>query len=307
MTRTADQKKEWAKDKVAEVGNQIVDQFQSGNLPESLAPIFLNCGERNADRWKGWTNRLLVALSGNTDAGTYEQWLERGRQVKTGEHKSVYLFRPMMLKSKKTDKNGEEKEHSFIRFTVFGVFGIEQTEIIDAEKWAKYAPDQEAINAHISSLPLIEVAKEWGIKIGAYSGKVGQALGSYSPSKHVINLGVTDIMTWAHEMIHAADDRNGKIKHCSYGSPEYSYGEIVAELGACILLTILGYDRGSDRGGAFKYVSAWSNGKDVVASCRKMLDRTCDAVALILKTAANLRDGIDTLDGEIKEEIAVMA
>ncbi|KKK81396.1 hypothetical protein LCGC14_2813890, partial [marine sediment metagenome] len=158
MARTKEQKQEWAKSKAEEVGNKIVEQFKTGNLPEALAPIFLDAGNRNADRWKGWTNKLLVALSGHTDAGTYDQWVERGRQVKKGEHKSVYLFRPMMLKSTKKNKDGENEERSFVRFAVFGAFGIDQTEIIDEEKSAKFAPNRNEINSHLESLPLREVA-----------------------------------------------------------------------------------------------------------------------------------------------------
>ena len=70
--------------------------------------------------------------------------------------------------------------------------------------------------------------------------------------------------------------------------------EIVAELGGCILLTILGYERGADRGGAFKYVKSWSGKEtatDVAKACSAMLERTCNAVALILQTAKTLGEG----------------
>jgi len=86
----------------------------------------------------------------------------------------------------------------------------------------------------------------------------------------------------------------------------YDSGEIVAELGGCILLTILGYDRGADKGGAFKYVTAWSKGKDPIAACRKMLERTCDAVALILSTAKDLQNPTEDA-AEIEETETIIA
>ncbi len=127
--------------------------------------------------------------------------------------------------------------------------------------------------------------------IGAYTGKPGLALGHFSPGQNAIAVGVADVKVWAHEMIHAADHRNVGLKN-----GQHTDQEIVAELGACILLIILGYERGADRGGAFKYVSHYANESDpqaVAKACSKMLERTCNAVALILKTAQELQQPTD--------------
>jgi len=286
MAYSKQERQQWTRDKIQSVGDSIVRQFQSGDLPETLAPMFLNAGARVSDRLEGWTNRLLVAMSGYSDAATYRQWLDRGRQVRKGEKQNLYLFRPMTFK--KTNPADPDDVKSFVRFTIFGVFGLEQTDIVDADKWAKFAPDETKVCDILEHLPMRDVADAWGINVGSYSGRPGQALGYYVPGRNVIKIGVADVATWAHELIHAADDKLGKLSTSARRSAEYADGEIVAELGGCILLTILGYERGADRGGAFKYVTAWSRGQKPVAACKRMLNRTCSAVNLILETAKEL-------------------
>ncbi len=59
---------------------------------------------------------------------------------------------------------------------------------------------------------------------------------------------------------------------------------------AQILLEVLGFERDSDRGGCWKYVSGYAESAELepVAACQKVLKHTCDAVALILDTAREL-------------------
>ncbi len=98
-------------------------------------------------------------------------------------------------------------------------------------------------------------------------------------------LGVENLSTWCHELVHAADDRNGKLK-----GPKVSR-ETVAALGGAILLQMLGYEHEADLGGCWKYIQSYAGDEkiDVLAACGRVLDRTCEAVALILDTAEALR------------------
>lgn len=105
-------------------------------------------------------------------------------------------------------------------------------------------------------------------------------IGWYAPGLERLALGVENQSTYAHELIHAADQRLGELP----GSTKIS-AEIVAELGGAILLTILGYEHAADLGGAYSYISNWAGKSNPVAACIKLLDRTCKAVQLILDTA----------------------
>jgi len=69
---------------------------------------------------------------------------------------------------------------------------------------------------------------------------------------------VENLATWAHELIHAADDRLGNMIETG----QHFRSEIVAEMGGAVLLYAMGYKKDADL--------------DVI-------ERTCQAVALILE------------------------
>ena len=55
----------------------------------------------------------------------------------------------------------------------------------------------------------------------------------------------------------------------------------------------LGHDTDSDRGGCWEYVSAYATDAKItpITACQRVLNRTCDAVALILDTAGSIKQG----------------
>ena len=57
-------------------------------------------------------------------------------------------------------------------------------------------------------------------------------------------------------------------------------------------MEILGHESDSDRGGCRHYVKSYAAdaGIEPVAACQRVLKRTCNAVALILDTADELRE-----------------
>jgi hypothetical protein len=67
--------------------------------------------------------------------------------------------------------------------------------------------------------------------------------------------------------------------------------ETVAELGGAVLLEVLGFRHDADLGGCFGYIRAYAEKAKVgvTEACMKVLDRTCQAVALILDTAELIR------------------
>ena len=143
----------------------------------------------------------------------------------------------------------------------------------------------------MEALPLIEVAREWGLSVEAFNGTGASCYGKFrfrlGGSGEAIALGVKNLSTWAHELVHAADHRNGKLKELG----QHWRKETVAELGGAVLLQILGYPHDADLGGCWKYIQSYAEraGLEVIDACGKVLQRTCEAVALILDTAAALR------------------
>jgi len=269
--------------KAESAATEILEAFQTGNLPQALAPIFIRRKDNVPCRAWSWSNQLLAALNGTSDARGYRQWQEVGRQVMKGE-KSFPILVPIVRKrTAENRETGQEEETTYLAgFTSAPVFGIEQTEGDPLP-----APDPE-VTTWLDSLPLLEVAQEWGLSVDAYNGRPGAPLGKYRHGQGIA-LGVQNLSTWAHEMCHAADDRLGNLQERG----QHWRSETVAELGGAILLEILGYQTESDPGGCWEYVKAYAAdaGIEPVAACQRVLKRTCDAVALILDTAEAARAG----------------
>ncbi len=261
------------------VAHRIVEAFKEPErLPKALAPIFIH---RNDDipcrRWS-WHNQLLVALACTTDARGIRQWNKAGRKVSKGS-KAIYILTPCLKTVKETDTNGQEVHRQILfGFWSAPVFAVEDTE-------GEPLPEHDdTYDNWIESLPLIEVAKAWGIHVDAFSHGSGDPLGYYRYSRSgnkAVVLGTENLSTWAHELIHAADHRLTDLKG------EKWHKEVVAELGGAVLLECLGLSHDADLGGAYSYIQSYATRakKDTVKACIEVLDRMCNCVMLILDTA----------------------
>src|SRR5262245_32427355 len=221
---------------------QIVQAFESGCLPQALAPIFIRRKDNVPQASWSWHNQLLCVLAGCADARGYRQWEESGRHVKKGEHARTQILVPCTRSETTTDESGQETTRTRLYgFRATPVFDVSQTE-------GEPLPERDPENAAwLQTLPLRSVAEAWGRCIDYYSGKPGKALGWYRP-KQAIALGVQNLATWAHELVHAADDRLGQLTERG----QHWRSETVAELGSAILLECLGYALEADRGGCWE-------------------------------------------------------
>ena len=129
-------------------------------------------------------------------------------------------------------------------FRAVPVFGLDQTE---GEPVSQGDPE---LDRWIGEPPILDVARAWDISVEAFNGAKGKPNGwfSFGGSKSIA-LGVENLSTWAHEMIHAADHRLGNLKERG----QHWRSETVAELGGAILLECLGLEADADRGGCWKY------------------------------------------------------
>lgn len=260
----------------------IVERFENGDLPAALAPIFIT---RSADipcrRWS-WSNQVLTAIAGYDDARTFRDWQKVGRCVKKGE-KGFYILCPLTRTRTETDKQtGEEKKRTWCAgFKPGARFGYEQTE-------GDELPDRVSDREFLGALPLVEVARSWGLKLQTYGDatKVG-SLGWFAHDAETgkaIGLGVENLSTWAHELTHAADLKCGTLTKTN--RQELS-NEVVAELGGAVLLQLIGKPTDADLGGCFEYVKAYCDReeKPIGRTCMQLLERIGRAVSLILDTA----------------------
>ncbi len=259
--------------KTQQVADDIVAAFEQGDIPKALAQVFIHKKEdRPCARWS-WCNQLLVALHGCTDARGIRQWNAVGRSVNKGE-KAFAILAPRFIT--KHNEETDEDDLELIGFISVPVFGYEQT----------HGQDLSDLNPELTTwcnnLPLREVAEEWGLTVGTYNGQGARYEGYYRQGQGIA-LGVKNLSTWTHELVHAADDKlRGGLKGGQH--PEQ---EIVAELGAAVMLEIIGMPHQSDRGGCWQYIKTYADKAKIapITAINRVLDRTCKAVSLILETA----------------------
>jgi hypothetical protein len=185
-----------------QAGNHILRAFENpGTLPAPLAQVFVRLRDDVPCRKWSWRNQLLVFLHGFSEARGFRRWWEVGRQVGKGE-RAFYILAPVTRKV--ADEETGEGRVIVVGFRGVPVFGLEQTagdpppsSDPDAGEW-------------IESLPLLGVAESWGLSVRAFDGEGSGYLGLYRPAVGIA-LGVKDLSTWGHELLHAADHRLGSL------------------------------------------------------------------------------------------------
>jgi len=260
--------------KAEETCNRILGLFKKPeNLPGALAPMFIHRKDDAPCRAWSWSNQMLVALAATNDARGFKQWHKVGRKVRKGA-KAFYILVPC---TKKIEIEIDEPKFVVVGFKGVPVFALESTdgEPLPKDEYADW----------IADLPLVDVARSWGVSVDVFNGEEGRTWG-YTSSGRAIALGVENLSTWAHELLHCAD---GKAIGGLKGGQDIDQ-EIVAELGGAILLESLGLSHDADLGGCFEYCKHYANQnkKHVLTACTRLLDRTCRAVDLILQTAQQI-------------------
>lgn len=264
---------------------RILEAFERPEeLPKALKAIALPAIENHSASYS-IRNQFLVWIMGYSDAAGFKQWRQYGRQVRKGE-KAFHVLAPVTSKfrTRETDaETGEETERlvSYVKgWRGVAVFGLEQTDIVDAEKWEAYSAAAKANAEFLEALPWVEVARTWDLACGADGRLLAYgAKGCYTHGRSV-EVGVENLATWAHELVHAADDRLGTLTKQPGQQPD---NEIVAELGGAVLCLVAGLEHDADIGGAWEYINSYS--KDPVKMAGELLDRIVSAVALIMEQA----------------------
>lgn len=284
-------------EQLRQTADRILNAFRSGTLPPALAQMLVRPTGRHVSQVPSlaWSplNRLIALLyGGHVLAAGYRQWQKLGRQVSKGESAFPILLPCFVKKDDPTPEDSEAFRRILVGFKAVPVFGYSQTEgeSLDVELKADF----------LASLPLLEVAKRWGLDVGALPHlSPDSPLGLFSPGvkRPLIRLSTENLSTWAHELVHAADHRRGTLDKSTPAS--HAASETVAELGGAILLEALGYTTESDRGGAWEYLSAYheTGPEAVLSACSRLLDRTLGCVRSILDEAERMAAGAERTEG----------
>lgn len=251
--------------KVQKVLHGILEKFKTGDVPKAIVYSMFPIRGTPSDKWS-YINRLIMLLSGTTDARGIRQWSRAGRSVKKGS-KAIYILVPYFVKRRCFNDDENELLKGFMAKPVFAVEDTEG-EPLD---YAKIIP--------LPELPLLERAKEWDITVKTIS-PYPKFLGVYIPDKKEIALASPEEIVFFHELSHAAYEMSiGKLK------PGQRWDqEIIAELSAQALCCLVGKD-GRDRlGNSYAYIESYAKkaGLSPFSACLKVLDDVQKVLSFLL-------------------------
>lgn len=265
-----------------EVAESIVERFKSGNVAEPMKQILLQGTEVPMQSWS-WNNRFVLYITGHTDARGFRQWADVGRSVKGSKATGYILVRSNIRKRVKNEITGKEEEEEEITVTTgFGTTPVWDISVTSG----KPLQTPESHKRLLEALPLIEVARQWGVNVKTISPANLGYLGYYSRSSNEIAVGTVNLRTWLHELMHKADEVNGTKTE----APNHWRSEAVAELGACVLAHMLNLSGDIDEGGAWEYIKHQAKGdtSEAIKICMQVLKRVGNVVDLIIRTASEV-------------------
>jgi hypothetical protein len=254
-------------DRIKQVLDGILERFKSGDIPEAVAcAMFPTADDIPSANWS-LLNRILMFVAGTADARGYKQWGKANRYVKKGS-KGFHILVPCMKKVE-DEKTGEEME-ALVGFVCRPVFRYEDT---DGEPLA-----YEQIQ--LPELPLLERAREWGLRVRAIPGNY-RCYGYYSSGRKEIALATPEEKTFYHELAHAAHDKI--LKGLKKGQDPLQ--EIVAELSAQALCHLVGRKADDSLGNSFRYIESYAEKAHLTphGACLKVMTQTEKVLKLILK------------------------
>ena len=243
---------------------EVVGRFQAGDLSPILdrAKTKLSKDAPGA-KWT-WCNQILaLAQTGSMDCRGYRQWQSVGRQVRK-ESSAAYILGPILVPD--TNSSGEETKR-LVGFKNIPVFPYHATE-----------GDGDAFSYEPRELPpLMDVAVRMGLSV-TYAATGDGSLGWCTTDGKTITLDSHDPSILFHELGHAAHKRvKGQLK-----GGQDPHQETTAELAACVLMDLYGYDR---TGNAWAYIASYN--EDPLRAILKAVDEVGKVLGLLLEEEPN--------------------
>ena len=185
---------------------------------------------------------------------TFNQWKTRGANVRKGQKSTmVVFFKPLKVEDKASDNDGDTITIPLMKtFRQFNADQVDNYELPVYEKIERREPQT--------------VANELALDVGAEVKNNAGDRAFYSPSKDFINMPLIEqfkndglyASTLLHELGHwtGHDTRLKRNLKNSFGSKDYAYEELVAELTNAMLCGSLNVDI-EPRPDHAKYLNGW--------------------------------------------------
>lgn len=254
--------KNLSKERISSAIGKILDLFESGNIPETIA--LLTNPEINIPL-SSWSlgNKLIAFANGTQDARGFLSWKMSGRYLKPNT-KAFYILAPLIVKQK---EDSEEEHLRLVGFRPVPVFKVEDTE----------GQALEYENIPLPEFRFLDVAKSWGLNVES-TGFSSGVYGAYSPSERKIYMASPEEEVFFHELAHASHDRTGLLNKRTKAQKE-----IVAEFASAVLV-YMSQKKTERLGNAFEYLKAYSEGQDINKAVLSLISDIEKTLKLILET-----------------------
>ena len=261
-------------DKVRKEIESLIEAFKTPESLNLVAKGFFTRGtDLPSDSWSV-LNRIIMMSHNTTDARGYQAWKKVGRYGKKGEAFSILA--PILISVKKDKDKKESKDNMkkvLIGFRPIPVWPVEGTEGKDVDYGAT------------SEMPEFlgkEVAESWGLTI-EQGFENPSYYAYYSPVQKKILMATPSQQTFFHELSHAADDRITGVK-----GGQDPVQEIVAEMSASVLMTMMGLEAGTKN--TYDYIERYAKemNKTAVDSIIPLISRIGKIITLIMDESDTL-------------------
>ena len=252
-------------DKIKCSTEKLIEMFKTQSFPTTVAFTIIR-GDSISKPSSRWSigNRILMLLSGTSDARGFRQWETVGRQVKKGA-KAIAIFAPL-TKTVEDTSAGKSKTIIF-GFRPIPVFRIEDTE-------GEPLPEEIA-STPATYPPFYEVAERLGIEV-KWSPIDENAYGYFSVLNNKITLHSQDAFIYFHELAHAVHNT-----FVSLMTIDINHAEIVADVTAAVLCQLQGISGYQEQ--TYEYVRRYCKNKEPQAILKSIMSALNDVEMIVMK------------------------
>lgn len=235
-------------------------------------------------------NQILLGEPG--EYLTLNQCNKEGGRIKKGAKAKLVVFWKIL---EKEDEKSKTQKIPVLRY--YNVFHINDCEGIKP----KFEREQHP-NGATKTQNAENIVSEYSSRTNLEISHANQLQAYYMPRKHLVNIPDMDrfkstegyYSTFFHELVHSTGNKKllhrfpDDAKQAAFGSESYSREELVAEIGANMLLHSMGMDTDKSNRNSVAYIQSWlralKNDKRLIVSAAGHAEK---AVKLILNNGVN--------------------
>jgi hypothetical protein len=258
--------------RIGDAINKILELFQSGNIPQTIA---LLTNPKINIPLASWSlrNKLIAFANGTQDARGFLSWKQSGRHIKANS-KAFYILAPLII----TEEKELESVLKLVGFKPLPVFKVEDTT----------GEPLEYENIPLPEFKFLDVARSWGLKVET-TGFSSGCYGAYSSGDKKIFLASPEEEVFFHELAHAGHDKTGLL---SKRTKEQK--EIIAEFTSAVLIYLS--NKKTDRlGNAYEYLKAYCKGQDINKAVLSLISDIEKVLKLILEAEKIIKSEVQVL------------